>query len=473
MIKEDVPRIHFYDQDFVDMYDRIWVWLEEIWHEGEKEGTFPEGFSTFNNDDILDLYDTSLASLFLVHSNQHYSPYSMVDYFYAHQREDGSIPDKFNLKTNEAIVDEENPLGVTLPLLPYVEFIFYHQIGNKKRLKDIVPYLEKYYEWLKENFQESNGLYSVPEKALHTYNLPREGAVYTIDFNAMMALFVLYMSNIGNILNDKELSFRYKRVYFALKTRINSLMWSQEDNFYYDLDKDGVIIKNKHIGAFWTFLAEIPNDEYASYLIAELNDESEFGTDNPFPTVPVSSPYFKDSGDLYMGGVSSFMVYVVVKGLMKYDSFIFARECAIRHLYFILDTLHPGEEKQGSTWEFYKPFSEGPAADVEGFVNRKRYLPSLGLIAISLCIENIIGLEISLPRKTVYWTLQNLEAMGIEGLSLKKNLITILSNKNQRGWEIRLESEKLYYFTIHILDEDKKKTLPIPSGKCSMLVDKL
>ena len=88
-------------------------------------------------------------------------------------------------------------------------------------------------------------------------------------------------------------------------------------------------------------------------------------------------------------------------------------------------------------------------------------------------IENIIGLNISLPRKTVDWTVPLLENMGIEKLSLKRNYISILSNKKSRGWEIRLESEKLYYFTIVILDEKKKKTLPIPSGKCSMLIDKL
>ncbi len=87
-------------------------------------------------------------------------------------------------------------------------------------------------------------------------------------------------------------------------------------------------------------------------------------------------------------------------------------------------------------------------------------------------IENIIGLNISLPRKTVDWIIPNLEIMGIEKLSLKRNLITILSNKSKRGWEIQMESEKLYYFTINILDQ-KKKTLPIPSGKCSMLIDKL
>jgi neutral trehalase len=87
-------------------------------------------------------------------------------------------------------------------------------------------------------------------------------------------------------------------------------------------------------------------------------------------------------------------------------------------------------------------------------------------------IENIVGLYISLPRKTVDWIIPNLEIMGIENLSLKRNLITILSNKSGRGWEIHMESEKLYYFTINVLGK-KKKTLPIPSGKCSMLIDKI
>ena len=473
MIKESVPGIHFYDQDFVDMYDRAWVWLEELWKEGDKDSLFPEGYFVHNNSDTISLYDVTLSSMFLVYSNQIYSPYSMVDYFYARQEENGRIAEEYNIHTGEAVTTPDNPLGVTLPLLPYVEFVFYHKIGNKKRLRDVVPYLEKYFDWLKANFQDANGLYCVPASAVHMGNLPREGAKYFIDFNAEMAVFALYLSTIGDILNDKELAFRYKRVYFALKTRINSMMWSSDDNFYYDLDENGCQIRNKHIGCFWTLLAQIPNDEYAYYLIESLKDDKEFGTDNPFPTLPVSNPHFSENGNGYCGSVSTFLDYIIIKGLANYNSFIFARECAIRHMYSVLDTLHPGEEKPGDAWELYKPTSEGPAVMPEGMENRKRYLPSIGLIAISACIENVIGLDISLPRKTVYWTMQSLEAMGIEHLSFKKNIITILSNKNQRGWEIRLESEKLYYFTIEIMDDEKKKTLPIPSGKCSMLIDKL
>ena len=474
MVKDLVPRIHFYDQDFVDMYDRTWVWIDEIWHQGEKDGLFPEGYLTHADSPVINLFDSSLSALFLVYSNQNYSPYSMIDFFYSMQGEDGQIAEKYDIASKTPVFDPDNPLGASLPLLSYVEFVFYHKIGNKKRLKDVVPFLEKYFSWIQSNFMDKDGLYTVPYSAMHMGNLPREGAVYTVDYNSAIAVFALYMSYIGDILNDKELAFRYKRIYFSVKTRINSMMWDGDDKFYYDLDADKNRIKNKHIGAFWTLLAEIPNDEYALFLIDSLKNDKEFGTENPFPTVPVSSKYFSESGDGYKGGVVPFLTYIIIKGLMNYGAFIFARECAIRHMYFILDTLHPDAEKQDDVWEIYKPVSEGPAVVIDGTSeNRRRYLPMVGLVTITLVIENIIGLDISLPRKTVNWTMQSLEEMGIEDLSLKKNSITILSNKNVRGWEIRLESEKLYYFTIHILDEDKKKTLPIPSGKCSMLIDKL
>jgi len=165
---------------------------------------------------------------------------------------------------------------------------------------------------------------------------------------------------------------------------------------------------------------------------------------------------------------------MVIKGLEKFGAYELARETAIRHLYYMLDTLHPEGTKRGSVWEAYKPSRDGPAEwpDHPEFPIQL-HLHWVGLSTVALMIENVIGLYISLPKKTVDWKVPTIEAMGIENLSLKRNMVTILSNKTNRGWEIRLESEKLYYFTIDILSLKKKKTLPIPSGKCSMLIDKL
>jgi len=472
--RDAIPSITFYDQDFVDLYDRSWVKIDEQWTAGTPENGFQGSYLSYPDQKYFHQFDACISSLFLNYSNLEYSPYTMVDYFYSKQEPSGAIRSEYSIVDGSPLLSADNPEGITLPLFAYVEFLFYHKVGNKKRLKEVVPILEKYFQWITTTFQKENGLCNVPVAACNTGNIPRQNVYYPVDFNSMIAMNALYMSMIGDILNDKELSFRFKRMYFSYKTRISNMMWDPDKHFYFDLDANGNRTDLVHIGGFWTMLAEIPNDERASYLIAMLKDPKVFGTDNPFPCLPADSPYFSSDGNGFCGAVLPVYTYLVIKGLEKYGEFIFAREAAIRNLYFILDTLSPEEGKTGEMWEAYLPDKEGAPqfSDEIGFP-RRRLLSGVCIVSITLMIENIIGFDISLPRKTVYWTVPDLETMGISDLSLKKNMITIQSSRNARGWEIRLESEKLYYFTIEILNEHKKKTLPIPSGKCSMLIDKL
>ncbi len=472
---EAIPSINFYDQDFVDLYDRSWVWIEEAWRAGSGENGVIPPYLSYEGQKTLNLLNTCLSSLFLCYSNQTYPAFDTIDFFYRMQEENGAIRSNYSLEDGQPIFSRDNPEGVVLPFLPYVEYVFYHKIGSKKRLKEVVPYLEGYFGWLRATFQKENGLFSVPVSACQTGNIPRKNTVYPVDFNAAVALNALYLSNIGDILNDKELSFRYKRLYFSLKTRINSMMWDPETRYYHDLDSKGEIIPLKMIGAFWTLFAEIPNEERGAVMVSMLRDPAVFGSENPFPSVSLDSKCYKENVEGTCGAVIPLCNYIVVKALERYGEFVFARECAIRHVYYILDTLQPEEGVNGDVWEAYLPMKEGvpaPQKGMEGFP-RRRFLPQVCLMSVSLMIENIIGLNVSLPKKTVDWTVPNLESMGIHNLSLKRNLISIHTNKNSRGWEIRLESEKLYYFTITVLNDNKRKTLPIPSGKCSMLIDKL
>jgi neutral trehalase len=251
-------------------------------------------------------------------------------------------------------------------------------------------------------------------------------------------------------------------------------MWDNEDGFYHDIDRSEKRLPVKTIAGYWPLLAEIPNDDKAERIIGKLSDPEFFGTHHPFPSVSVSEKLFDENGHGYRGSVYPHLTFMVIKGLEHYQRWDLARECAIRHLYFVLDSMSPdGDHHKGNLWEAYLPLKEGPAVwPGKPEFPRSQYLTYAALSTICLVIENIVGLFISLPKKTVDWIIPNLEIMGVENLSLKKNMITILSNKSGRGWEIHMESEKLYYFTINILDK-KKKTLPIPSGKCSMLIDKL
>ena len=475
MNKHDFPKIHFYDQDFVDIYNKTWSWVSSLWvnpktGEQDSDGLFiyPE-----NDNLILNQFETIFSSFFLVYSNRNFDPCNNIDYFYDHQEDSGAIRWKYDVKTDQPVLDKENPEGVGLPLFALAEYNLFHKSANKKRIKDVMPILQKYMTWLDETFKQENGLYAVPVCASSMVNTPRKDAYYPVDFNACMAVNASYMSALGDILNDKEISFQYRKMYFSIKTKINALMWDEETGFYYDLDKDEKRLSVKTIACYWTMLAEIPNADKADLLVEHLNNPDTFGTDHPFPTLSADDPNFSEEGMGYNGSVMPAFNFMVIKGLEKYAQYEFARECAIRHLYYVLEGLMPNENKEpGDLFEAYLPNKEGKAKMTDKDCARSHYLLTAGLSTIALMIENVIGLSISLPRKTVDWIIPNLEIMGIENLSLKRNLITILSNKSSRGWEIQMESEKLYYFTINILDQ-KKKTLPIPSGKCSMLIDKL
>ena len=488
MIKHDFPKIHFYDQDFVDIYDKTWAWIQDCWNNGsEKSGAYSassgsssssvplEGkFFSYPQTQAVYQSDAILSSFFLVYSNKIYQAHPSLDLFYNRQEPNGAIRCAYDINTGAPVVDRDNPEGMGIPLFAWAEHNIYHKSANKKRVKDVLPILCKYSVWIESVFKKPNGLYKAPLNATGMSNSPRGDAYYAMDFNTMMAINMLYISALADILNDKETSFQYKRQYFSLKTRINSLMYNPADGFYYDINKSEKQIPVKTIAGYWPLLAEIPNDEKAEHIIEKLSNPNFFGTAHPFPSLSVSEKDFDETGRGYRGSVYPHLTFMVVKGLERYQRWDLARECAIRHVYFMLDSMNPdGNHHRGNLWEAYMPNKEGPAKwPGKNAFPRPQYLSYDALSTICLTIENIVGLSISLPRKTVAWVIPNLEIMGVENLSLKNNMITILSNKSGRGWEIQMESEKLYYFTINILGK-KKKTLPIPSGKCSMLIDKL
>ncbi len=473
MAKKEFPKVHFYDQDLIDMYDGTWRWFDDFWQKGNDKNGFESRYLNYPGSGRINQFEACFSTFSLVYSNRNYPVVSLLDNFYSKQEEGGAIRGEYSEEDGKPVFTESNPEGVLPPLFSWAEYNIYHKLGLKKRVREIMPALERYFTWVEKTFRKENGLYSVPLSATMMINSPRGDMVYPVDFNAQQAINALYMSALGEILNDKEISYRYKRAFFSIKTRINSKMWDKESRFYYDLNGDEKQIKVKTIASFWTLLAEIPNEDRSEGLIEHLINPEEFALENPIPSLSADDPKYDRFGEGFHGSVFPPFNYMIMKGLEKYRKFDLSREFALRHLYSVLDGLHPEGNYQGSLWEAYAPQHEGPAkwSNNKNFP-RSMFLPYAAVSTITLTIENILGFYISLPRKTVDWTIPTLEIMGIENLGLKRNMITILSNKSGRGWEIRLKSEKLYYLTINILDS-KKKTLPIPSGKCSILIDKL
>lgn len=471
--KKEPPQLIYYNQDFVDLYEKSWLWIKNQFLKVTDDAVFAKPLLVPQNRTVITLEESLFASFFLVYSNNIFPAQNNLDFFYQHQEENGAIRSRYDLLTGKPILTADNPHGLGPVLLPLVEFNLYHKVGLKKRLRDVFTNLKNYLGWIDSLCKQPNGLYAAPVVAGGMTNGPREGAYYPIDFNAQMAISFLYLSAIGDILNDKETSFIYKKYYYSLKNRINNLMWCDRTGFYYDLDQEERIIPIKTLAGFWPLLAELPSEARSEILIAKLQDEKLFYSPNPFTTVSMDEPSFSKQGDGYFGSVFPHLTYMVIKGLEKYSRYELAREATIKHLYYILDTLHPDHRQRGHLWNAYLPTREGPPRWEDGRSELlPQYLNYACVSTIALMIENVVGLLISLPKKTVDWIVPTIEIMGIENFTLKRNFISINVAKSNRGWEIRLESEKLYYFTVNIVGI-KKKTLPIPSGKCSLLVDKI
>ena len=145
MNKRDFPKIHFYDQDFVDIYDKTWNWLSEYWINTETGEQDSEGLFVYpvNGKYILDQLETIFSSFFLVYSNRNYPASKNIDYFYARQEENGAIRWKYDAATNSPVIDKKNPEGIGLPLFAWAEFNLYHKSANKRRIKEVMPVLQK------------------------------------------------------------------------------------------------------------------------------------------------------------------------------------------------------------------------------------------------------------------------------------------------------------------------------------------
>ena len=72
--KKEPPRIHYYDQDFVDVYDKTWAFIKDSWIKGGPDSPFSKQFFNHPHAQTINQVDAAMSSFFLVYSNNVYSP---------------------------------------------------------------------------------------------------------------------------------------------------------------------------------------------------------------------------------------------------------------------------------------------------------------------------------------------------------------------------------------------------------------
>ena len=62
--KKGFPIIHFYDQDFVDLYDRTWAWAAGFFKNGNSDNGLEAKYFNYPQNDTINQFEACLSTFF-------------------------------------------------------------------------------------------------------------------------------------------------------------------------------------------------------------------------------------------------------------------------------------------------------------------------------------------------------------------------------------------------------------------------
>ena len=172
-----------------------------------------------------------------------------------------------------------------------------------------------------------------------------------VDTSCQVAFDAINLAKIARRLGREEEAESYLAEHRKLADTINKLCWDEAGGFFRD-HMDGKLICHKHIGAYWSLIAEVAPAERAERLIAHLTNPETFGLPCGIPSLSADDGEFGVTADHYWRGpVWAPTMYMTLCGLRRYGRMELARSIAER---FYLAAYHIWL-KTGTIWENYSP----------------------------------------------------------------------------------------------------------------------
>ncbi len=424
-IKDKLPRPFLTGrEDLIDVYYKAW---EIAFSNLKKCGNgFVKNYIDTAFNDYIFLWDSAFMTLFGRYANHIFNFQNTLDNFYCNQEIDGFIGRELHKETGTNRYHRFDPVSTGGNLFAWVEIEYYKQEKDTERLSNVFPVILAYHRWLKMHRTWQDGTYwssgwgcgmdNQMRVSQEVYDYSFHDHLTWLDACIQQILSADMLIEMHKILNSKENIDDIIQEKSLLKKVVNEKLWDEKTGFYYDAKRDGTLVNNKSIGAYWALIAGICSENQKQELIAKLRDENEFMTKNPIPTMPKSNKYFNEDGDYWRGGVWAPMNYMVLKGLERNNCTDLSYEIARRHL----DTVTKVYEETGTLWENYCPNKVA-----KGSPSKPNFVGWTGLSPISIFIEYHLGIKFDLNNNIVIWDINNLNEHGIENLYFNQKPISL------------------------------------------------
>lgn len=425
--------------EWIDLYWKSWeIAFSHIIKPQAGSNHISNYYDDSFNSDIFQ-WDIIFMTLFGKYANHLFPAAHSLNNFYANQHKDGLIVRQITLQGDDAVMGD--PALIFPPLFSWAEMENYKITPDKERLRQVLPVLEKYVEYIEgyhRGWDTEHQLYWTHGYASGMDNTPRDNGRPNghsssdhqgwTDLSAQMVIQCKNIADLCHELGESEKETYYRNMANEIGKRINQFMWNEADGLYYDVDVDSRQTFHKTIACFWPMLAEITSDEQNERLVANLKDPQLFWRDMVFPTLAADQPEYKDHGGYWLGGVWAPTNYATIKGLSVQGYHALAKEASERYV----EGMNQVYKTTGTIWENYAPekingnFRQGVSGGDGQHDCRSNFVGWSGLGPIALLIEEIIGIQADGVKNQVVWYLDRLDRNGIKKLHFGNGIITDL-----------------------------------------------
>ena len=384
--------------------------------------------------DHLFMWDSAFILLFARYGQRVFNFQQTLDNFYAKQHPDGFICREIRESDGADCFKRFDPPATGPDVLPWTEWEYYQQSGNRERLGAVFAPLLAFHQWMCHYRTWPDGMYWASGWACGMDNQPRlsghagrggtapdghtpdghtpDGPVEWWDHDHMtwidaslQALFsARLLARMADELGRADDAAGLWAEVSRLGGAIESHLWDEESGFYYDRRADGSLSTVKSVAAFWALLAGCSSPERLARLSAQLRNPATFMRPHRVPSLTADHPDYHPLGQYWRGGVWPPTNYMVLRGLSQCGDLDLAHEIGMNHHEQVVKVF----EDTGTVWENY-----APETCRQGNQAKKDFVGWSGLAPVAVLFETVFGLNPNVPEQRLVWDVRLLEEHGV------------------------------------------------------------
>lgn len=461
-------------RDAIDCYWKAW----ELAFQHLRRPTAKSGFvapfidTAFN--DCLFMWDSAFILLFARYGSRAFNFQQTLDNFYARQHDDGFICREIREADGQDMFERHDPASTGPNVLPWAEWEYFLNFGDRERLAKGFPCLLAYYEWFQHYRSWPDGSYwscgwgcgmdnqpRLPKEGrneIHAANFSH-GHMAWIDTTLQQLFSGKLLMQMARVLERSDEVARIEAEVKYLAARVNEFMWNDEIQFYVDRFRDGTLSPVQSIGSYWALLAEVVPRSRVSNFVAHLSDEKKFNRPHRIPSLAADTLEYNPDGEYWLGGVWAPATYMVLRGLSQTGFDALAHEVAQNHHRNVVEVFR----QTGTLWENYAPEKIAP-----GQPAHPDFVGWSGLPPIAVLFEFIFGLRPDVPAGKLIWDVRLLEEHGVTQYPFGEDGLLNLrcARRDSIEEEPQIEAESVGAASttavkLEVLWQDKSKTIHI------------